>query len=147
MYCHFFVLTPLNASLEKGLILHLKECLVEIAPVILEKNGKFCYFVIVSPWKRECPFIWTNLSSLLKVLCAKFGWNLPGPPLSISSMINILLSSENYLPCFVTISTKKVYYLNLYKSGIFIYQTIKCICFDFAKFHKQCCIKALIVIL
>ena len=36
----------------------------------------YCYFVIISPWKR--PFIWTNLNSLHpRLLCAKFGWNWP----------------------------------------------------------------------
>ena len=36
----------------------------------------FHYFVIISPWKRAGPFIWTNLNSLYpRMLCAKFGWN------------------------------------------------------------------------
>ena len=36
----------------------------------------FHYFVIISPWKRAGPFIWTNLNSLHpRMLCAKFGWN------------------------------------------------------------------------
>ena len=54
-----------------------KECfllsLVEIGPVVLEKNifkissvwCIFCYFVIISPWKREWPFLWTNLDAPL----------------------------------------------------------------------------------
>ena len=34
----------------------------------------FSYFVIISPWKRAGPFIWTNLSpSHPRMLCAKFG--------------------------------------------------------------------------
>ena len=38
----------------------------------------FRYFVIISPWKRAGPFIWTNLNPLyLRMLCAKFGWNWP----------------------------------------------------------------------
>ena len=38
----------------------------------------FCYFVIISPWKKELPFIWTNLNSLHpKMFCAKFDWNWP----------------------------------------------------------------------
>ena len=38
----------------------------------------FHYFVIISPWKRVGPFIWTNLNSLHpRMLCAKFGWNWP----------------------------------------------------------------------
>ena len=38
----------------------------------------FHYFVIISPWKRAGPFIWTNLNPLHPMmLCAKFGWNWP----------------------------------------------------------------------
>ena len=38
----------------------------------------FHYFVIISPWKRAWPFIWTNLNSLHpRMFCAKFGWNWP----------------------------------------------------------------------
>ena len=38
----------------------------------------FHYFVIISPWKRARPFIWTNLNPLYpRKLCAKFGWNWP----------------------------------------------------------------------
>ena len=38
----------------------------------------FCYFVIISPWKRVWYFICTNLNPLhQKMLCAKFGWNWP----------------------------------------------------------------------
>ena len=36
------------------------------------------YFVIVSPWKKVWPFIWTNINLLHpRMLCAKFGWNWP----------------------------------------------------------------------
>ena len=36
----------------------------------------FHYFLIISPWKRAGPFIWTNLNPLHpRMLCAKFGWN------------------------------------------------------------------------
>ena len=36
----------------------------------------FRYFVIISPWKRAGPFIWTNLNPLHpRMLFAKFGWN------------------------------------------------------------------------
>ena len=39
----------------------------------------FHYFVIISPWRRTGPFIWTNLNALYpRMLCAKFGWNWPG---------------------------------------------------------------------
>ena len=38
----------------------------------------FHYFVIISPWKRAGPFIWTNLNPLHpRMLCAKFGWYWP----------------------------------------------------------------------
>ena len=38
----------------------------------------FRFFLIISPWKREGPFIWTNLNPLHpRMLCAKFGWNWP----------------------------------------------------------------------
>ena len=38
----------------------------------------FRYFVIISPWKRAGPFIWTNLNALhTRMLCATFGWNWP----------------------------------------------------------------------
>ena len=34
--------------------------------------------VIISPWKRSGPSIWTNLNPLHpRMLCAKFGWNWP----------------------------------------------------------------------
>ena len=36
----------------------------------------FRYFLIISPWKKVEPFIWTNLNPLHpRMLCAKFGWN------------------------------------------------------------------------
>ena len=38
----------------------------------------FCYFIILSPWKKEWPLIWTYLNSLhLRLLCVMFGWNKP----------------------------------------------------------------------
>ena len=38
----------------------------------------FHFIVIISPWKRAGPFIWTNLNPLYpRMLCAKFGWNWP----------------------------------------------------------------------
>ena len=58
--------------------------LVEIGPVVLGKkfflilSMYFHYFIIISPWKRAWPFIWTNLNPLHPgILCAKFGWNWP----------------------------------------------------------------------
>ena len=56
--------------------------LVKIGSVVLEKKiFKFrqCIFaicVIISPWKRAGPFIWTNLNPHHpRMLCVKFGWN------------------------------------------------------------------------
>ena len=38
----------------------------------------FHYFIIISPWRRVGPFIWTNFNPLHPgILCAKFGWNWP----------------------------------------------------------------------
>ena len=38
----------------------------------------FCYFAIISPWKRTEPFFWTKLNPLHpRMLCAKFDWNWP----------------------------------------------------------------------
>ena len=38
----------------------------------------FRYVVIIPPWKRAWPFIWTKLNPLKPGrLCAKFGWNWP----------------------------------------------------------------------
>ena len=35
-------------------------------------------FPNISPWKKERPFMWTNLNSLHpRMLCAQFGWNWP----------------------------------------------------------------------
>ena len=61
----------------------------------------FCYFLIISPWKRVRPFIWTNVNSIHpRMLCVKFGWNW----LSGSGGEDILISSiyfslfHSYLP-------------------------------------------------
>ena len=38
----------------------------------------FRYFVIISPWKRAWPFIWTNFNSHYPWMrCAKIGWHSP----------------------------------------------------------------------
>ena len=38
----------------------------------------FRCFVIISPWKKAVPFIWTNMIPLHpRMLCAEFGWNWP----------------------------------------------------------------------
>ena len=63
----------------------------------------FRYFVIISPWKRTGPFIWTNLSPHYpRIHCAKFGWSWP----SDSGEEDFLLSSM-YFRYFVIISLWK----------------------------------------
>ena len=39
-------------------------------------NSLMSFFVIISPWKRAEPLIWTNFNPFHQ-LCAKFGWNWP----------------------------------------------------------------------
>ena len=64
----------------------------------------FRYFVIISPWKRTGPFIWTNLNPLHpSMLCAKFGWNGP----SGSGEEDFFISSTYFYYC-VIISTWKM---------------------------------------
>ena len=88
LFCYYF--DPLGKghypSFEKNWIPTTQGCsvsrLVEIGPVVLEKIFKFqhciCYFVIISPWKRAWPFIWTNLNpNNPRMLCTKFSWNWP----------------------------------------------------------------------
>ena len=61
----------------------------------------FHYFVIISPWKRAGPFIWTNLNPLHpRMLCIKFGWNWPsGSGEEHFYKLSILfLLFPNYLP-------------------------------------------------
>ena len=63
----------------------------------------FRYFVIISPWERVGPFIWTNLNPLhQRMLCAKFGWNW----LSGSREEDFLISSM-YFRYFLIISPWK----------------------------------------
>mgnify|MGYP003691611305 CR=1 FL=1 len=63
----------------------------------------FHYFVIISPWKRAGPFIWTNLNPLHpRMLCAKYGWNWP----SGSGEEDFLILSM-FFHCFVIISPWK----------------------------------------
>jgi hypothetical protein len=53
--------------------------LVKIGQVVLEKKTfKWPHpiFVIISPLKRNWPFIWTILNSLYpRIICTKFDWN------------------------------------------------------------------------
>ena len=91
MYIHYFVIIFLGKgrgpSFDQTWIPFIQGCfvrsLVEIGTVVLMKKiYKFCqcilFFVIISPWKRAGPFIWTNLNSLhSRMFCAKFGGNWP----------------------------------------------------------------------
>ena len=63
----------------------------------------FHYFLIISPWKRAGPFIWTNLNPFHpRMLCAKFGLNWT----SGSGEEDFLISSM-YFHYFVIISPWK----------------------------------------
>ena len=90
-FCYFKIISPLKRA---GLFiwtnlnpLHprmLSAKLVEIGLVVLEKtifkisSIYFCYFLIISPWKRAWHFIWRNLNPLhQRMLYAKFSWNWP----------------------------------------------------------------------
>ena len=69
----------------------------------------FCYFLIIFPWKRSEPFIWTNLSCHHpSMICAKFdsNWFLRRRFLNF---INVFSLFRNYLPL------EKVGALCLYK--------------------------------
>ena len=65
-------------------------------------NVFFCYFVIISPWKRVGPVIWKKNFNPLhpRLLCAKFGWNWFsgswGEDFYI--FVNVFLLFQNYLP-------------------------------------------------
>ena len=61
----------------------------------------FCCFIIISPWKRAGPFIWTNLNPIHpRMLCAKFGWNWPSGSRGedFFNFINVISLFHNYLP-------------------------------------------------
>ena len=61
----------------------------------------FHYFVIISPWKRAGPFIWTNLNPLHpRMLCAKLGRNWPSDSREeeFFNFINVFSLFRNYLP-------------------------------------------------
>ena len=83
----FLKLSPLgkgrSPSFKLTWVLFIQGCilpnLVEIGPVAVEKkfflilSMYFCYFVIISPWIRVGPFIWSNLNPLHpRMLCAMF---------------------------------------------------------------------------
>ena len=59
----------------------------------------FRNFVLISPWKRAWPFIWTSLLPLLpRMLCAKFGWNWPSGSGDFLKFVNVFLQFRNYHP-------------------------------------------------
>ena len=81
--------------------------LVEIGLLVLEKkifwilSMYFHYFLIISPWKKAGPFIWTNLNPLHpRMLCAKFGWNWPSGSgeEDFLNFVNVFSLFRNYLP-------------------------------------------------
>ena len=105
----------LNCSLFKS-IESPKNVLCQVwLKVVLEKISKFCqcifrYFVIISPWKRAGPFVWTNLNSLYPtMLCAKLNWNWPSGGRFFNFVVDYFLF-RNYL------LLQKGVVLNLYKS-------------------------------
>ena len=54
----------------------------------------FRNFVIISPWNRAEPFIWTILNPRHpKMICAECGWNLPS-----GSGEEDFLNFRNYIP-------------------------------------------------
>ena len=92
MYFCYFVIFPLGKgrgpSFDEIWIPFTQGCFVssldEIGPMVIEKkifkylSMYFCYFVIISSWKRAGPFIWTNLNPFFpRMLCAKFDWTWP----------------------------------------------------------------------
>ena len=60
----------------------------------------FLYLVIIPPWKRVGPFIWTNLNPLHpRMHCAKFCWNWSsGSGERYFKFVNVFLLFGNYLP-------------------------------------------------
>ena len=70
---------------------------------ILNSSMYFCRLVIISPWKRAEPFIWTNLNLLHpKIISANFGWNWPS-----GSGKEDFLNLSMYFRYFVIISIWK----------------------------------------
>ena len=88
VFCYFVII-----SLEKGRALHLKKLESDALWQVWLKLAQwfwrlkkilkfpqciFTIFVIISPWKKAGPFIWTKLNPLQPgILCAKLGWNWP----------------------------------------------------------------------
>ena len=68
--------------------------------IILISSLHFCYFVIISPWRRLGPFIWRNLYPLhprkncqVWLKLAQWFWRR-----SIFNFVNALSQFRNYLP-------------------------------------------------
>ena len=86
-------LSPLRKERISGLtwILNsLYPSLVETGPAGLGKKILylyFCYFFIISPWKRGWLFIWTNLNSML------LGWGFFGPSFVEIGTVDVTLKS------------------------------------------------------
>ena len=79
----------------------------------------FCYFVIISSWKKVGPFIWTNLSPHHpRMHCYKFGWNWPsGSWEDLFNFIIVFSLFRNYLPLENVFSLFHNY-LPLVKDGV-----------------------------
>ena len=76
--------------------------------VVLEKILKWYHpiFVIISPLKRICPFIWTNWNSLHpRMICTKFDWNWPsGSGEDFLKFFSVFLLFHYYLPLEKSVS-------------------------------------------
>ena len=79
----------------------------------------FCYFVIISPWKRTGPFIWTNLNSLhQRMFCAKFGWNWPsGSGEKIFIISSMFFFAISYICNYLPLEKSGALHLNKLESG------------------------------
>ena len=82
--------------------------LVKIGQVVLEKqifyflSQYFCFFIIISTWKRAQPFIWANLNSHNSgMLCDKFVRNGPGGSGDLKIIVNVYFL---FRQCIFTIS-------------------------------------------
>ena len=77
----------------------------------------FCTFVIISPWKKEGPFIRIPITK--KMICAKFGWNWPSGS-GEEDFVNLSM----YYRYFVIISPWKrartFIWTNLHSQGCFV---------------------------
>ena len=114
-FLNVFSLFRNHLPLDNGKVLHLnklespapKDAICQVWLILAQWfwRGRFlfssmynCYLVIISPWKRAGPFIWSNLNPLYtRMLCAKFCWNWP----SISG-------EENFLPFHYHLPWKRV---------------------------------------